>query len=145
MGAQEQVKPKDVLERLARTVNQHDLEAFVACFHRDYRSEQPVHPSRGFGGREQVRTNWQALFDGIPDFHAELLGTATHDDSVWSEWHWTGTRANQAQLDIRGVTIFTIEAGLIASGRLYMEEVEGAGGDIEETVRRISEGTRLED
>ena len=145
MGAQVEVKPKEVLERLHRAVNQHDLEAFVACFHPAYRSEQPVHPNRGFGGQEQVRTNWQALFEGIPDFHAELLATATEGDTVWSEWHWTGTRANEAPLDIRGVTLFRIEAGWIVSGRLYMEEVEEAGGDIDETVRHISEGTRLED
>jgi hypothetical protein len=74
-----------VLERLRRAVNQHDLEAFVACFHRDYCSEQPVHPDRDFGGREQVRTNWKALFEGIPDFHSELLATATEGDTVWSE------------------------------------------------------------
>jgi ketosteroid isomerase-like protein len=137
--------PKDVVERLHRAVNQHDLDEFVACFHPDYRSEQPVHPNRGFGGREQVRTNWMALFEGIPDFHAELLATATEGDTVWSEWHWTGTRANQAPLDIRGVTLFGIEAGRIVSGRLYMEEVEEAGGDIDETVRRLAEGSRLED
>ncbi len=59
--------------------------------------------------------------------------------------HWTGTRANEAPLDIRGVTLFGIEAGLIVSGRLYMEEVEEAGGDIDEAVRRFAEGTRLED
>jgi ketosteroid isomerase-like protein len=137
--------PKEVVERLHRAVNQHDLDEFVACFHPDYRSEQPVHPNRGFGGREQVRTNWMALFEGIPDFHAELLATATEGDTVWSEWHWTGTRANQAPLDIRGVTLFGIEAGRIVSGRLYMEEVEEAGGDIDETVRRLAEGSRLED
>lgn len=145
MGAQVEVKPQEVLERLHRAVNQHDLEAFVACFHPDYRSEQPVHPNRGFGGREQVRTNWKALFEGIPDFHADLLATATEGDTVWSEWRWTGTRANEAPLDIRGVTLFGIEAEWIVSGRLYMEEVEEAGGDIGETVRRLSEGTRLED
>ncbi len=145
MGAQAEVKPPEVLERLHRAVNQHDLEAFVACFHPDYRSEQPVHPNRGFGGREQVRTNWKALFEGIPDFRGELLATATEGDTVWSEWHWTGTRADEAPLDMRGVTLFGVEAGRIVSGRLYMEEVEEAGGDIDETVRRISEGTRLED
>jgi ketosteroid isomerase-like protein len=139
------VNPKEVLERLHRAVNQHDLEAFVACFHPDYRSEQPVHPNRGFGGREQVRTNWQALFEGMPDFHAELVATAAEGDTVWSEWHWTGSRANEAPLDIRGVTLFGIEAGRIVSGRLYMEEVEEAGGDIDETVRRLAEGTRPED
>jgi hypothetical protein len=63
---------------------------------------------------------------------------------VWAEWHWTGTRANEAPLDIRGVTLFGIEAALIISGRLYMEEVEEAGEDIDETVRRLAEGTRLE-
>ena len=144
MGAQVEVNPKDVLERLQRAVNQHDLEAFGACFHPDYRSEQPVHPNRGFGGREQARTNWKVLFEGIPDFHAELLATAIEGDTV-SEWHWTGTRANEAPLDIRGVTLFGIEDGWIVSGRLYMEEVEEAGEDIDETVRRFAEGTRRED
>jgi hypothetical protein len=42
------------------------------------------------------------------------------------------------------VTLFEIQNGRIVSGRLYMEEVEEAGGDIDETVRRLAEGTRLE-
>ena len=80
----------------------HDpsTSAFLACFDREYRSEQPAHPSRGFGGREQVEKNWSALFEGIPDFHAELLSTATEGDTVWSEWHSTGTRrANDTPLE----------------------------------------------
>jgi hypothetical protein len=43
---------------------------------------------------------------------------------------------------MRGVTLFGIENGRIVSGRLYMEEVEEAGGDIDETVSRLAEGTR---
>jgi ketosteroid isomerase-like protein len=144
MGAQVKVKPAEVVERLHHAMNRHDLEAFLACFDRDYRSEQPAHPNRGFGGREQVEKNWSALFEGIPDFHAELVASATEGDTLWSEWHWTGTRANEAPLDIRGVTLFRIENGRIVTGRLYMEEVEEAGGDIDETVRRLAEGTRLQ-
>lgn len=64
---------------------------------------------------------------------------------MWTEWRWTGTRANEAPLDIRGVTLFGVEDGRIVSGRLYMEEVEELGGDIDETVRRLAEGTRLEE
>jgi ketosteroid isomerase-like protein len=143
MGAH--VNPKGVLERLHHAMNQHDLEAFLACFDPDYRSEQPAHPNRGFGGREQVEKNWTALFKGIPDFHAELRASATEGDTLWTEWRWTGTRADEAPLDIRGVALFGIENGRIASGRLYMEEVEEAGGDIDETVRRLAEGTRLEE
>jgi hypothetical protein len=143
MGGSE-AKPVKVVERLHSAMNQHDLEAFLACFDPDYRSEQPAHPNRGFGGREQVEKNWRALFEGIPDFHAELLATAIEGDTLWSEWHWTGTRLDEAPLDIRGVTLFGIENGRVVSGRLYMEEVEEAGGDIDETVRRLAEGSRLE-
>jgi hypothetical protein len=55
-------------------MNEHDLEAFVAAFHDDYRSEQPAHPDRAFGGREQVRENWTTMFAEIPDFTAALTG-----------------------------------------------------------------------
>jgi len=99
-------------------MNRHDLTAFLACFDPGYRSEQPVHPHRGFGGREQVERNWSALFDSIPDFHAELLATTAEGDTLWSEWRWTGTRAGESPLDMRGVTLFRIRDGRIASGRL---------------------------
>jgi ketosteroid isomerase-like protein len=144
MGAHVQAASLEALERLHNAMNQRDLEAFLACFDPNYRSEQPAHPNRGFGGREQVEKNWAALFDGVPDFHAELLATATVGDTLWSEWHWTGTRENEAPLDMRGVTLFEIKNGRIVSGRLYMEEVEEAGADIDDTVRRLAGGNRLE-
>ena len=144
MGTRANTKPGEVVERLHQAMNRHDLEGLLACIDPAYRSEQPAHPNRGFGGREQVEQNWAALFDGIPDFHAQLLATATEGQTLWSEWHWTGTRANEAPLDVRGVTLFTVENGRIVSGRLYMEEVEEAGGNIDEAVRRLAEGTRSE-
>jgi len=138
MGAESQASPRGLLDQLQGAMNEHDLKAFLACFHPDYRSEQPAHPERGFGGREQVEKNWAALFGGIPDFRAELLGTAVEGDTVWAEWHWTGTREDGSPLDLRGVTLFGAETGQIAWGRLYMEEVEAEGEDIDETVRRLS-------
>jgi ketosteroid isomerase-like protein len=119
-------------------MNKHDVAAFLACFDPDYRSEQPAHPNRGFGGREQVEKNWTALFSGIPDFHAELVGTGADGDTVWAEWRWSGTRADEPSFDMRGVTLFGVEGGRIAWGRLYMEEVEAVGEDIDETVRRLA-------
>jgi limonene-1,2-epoxide hydrolase len=144
MGAHLHASSKEVLERLHHTMNQHDLAGFVACFGPDYRSEQPAHPTRGFGGREQVEKNWTALFAGIPDFHAELVAKTADGDTVWAEWRWFGTRAGEPPLEMRGVTVFGVEDGLIAWGRLYMEEVEAAGEDIDETVRRLAGPTRLE-
>ena len=68
------------------------------------------------------------------------MASATNGDTLWSEWRWTGSRADAAPLDMRGVTIFRIKDGRIVAGRLYMEEVEGAGGDIDETVRGLTDG-----
>jgi ketosteroid isomerase-like protein len=138
MEGEAQSDPRAVLERLERAMNACDLEAMLACIHEDYRSEQPAHPERGFGGRDQVEKNWSALFDAMPDFHAEALETAVEDTAVWTEWRWTGSRADGSTLDMRGVTLFGIKGGLITSGRLYMEEVEELGTDIDATVRRLS-------
>ena len=75
MSPQVQAASREALERLHAAMNTHDLEAFLACFDPQYRSEQPAHPVRGFGGREQVEKNWSAMFEGLPDFHADLLAS----------------------------------------------------------------------
>jgi len=122
------------LERLHAAMNRHDLEAMLECFDPDYRSEQPLHPNRGFGGKEQVRKNWSRMLDSFPDFEAELLGHAYSEGTVWSEWRWSATGLNMA-----GVTLFGVRDGRIVWGRLYMEPVEEDGEDIDEAVQSITE------
>jgi ketosteroid isomerase-like protein len=130
--------PLDVFGRLTAAQNAHDLEGMLACFHEDYRSEQPLYPARAFQGIDQVRTNWSALLEGIPDFHSEVLRTAVDDDTVWAEVHWTGTKADGTPFEERGVLIMGIAGDRVAWGRLYGEEVERAGADIDAVVRRMS-------
>ncbi len=89
-------------------MNQHDIEAFLECFDPNYQSEQPVHPGRGFGGRDQVYKNWSNMFDRFPDFKAELLRHITESDTMWAEWHWSATGLN-----MRGVTVMGIEVDRI--------------------------------
>jgi ketosteroid isomerase-like protein len=120
--------PLAVLDRLREAQNRHDLEAFVACFAPDYRSEQPAHPARAFRGREQVRANWAEVFRGVPDFRADVVAAAAAGDTAWTEWRWTGTHADGSPFDWRGVTRFGVRGGLLVWGRLYMEPVEDAGG-----------------
>jgi hypothetical protein len=81
-----------VSERLAQAMNAHHLEAQLACFHDNYRSEQPAHPARTFTGRDQVRQNWSKLFESIPDFQAEILRVAVVGNEEWAEWIWQGTK-----------------------------------------------------
>ena len=122
-----------VAERMAAALNAHDIDAFVDCFADDYDSAQPAHPDRAFRGREQVRTNWSAVFAGVPDFRAELVRAATVGDVEWSEWRWRGTG-----LDMAGVTVFGIREGRVAWARLYMEPIERAGAGIEAAVRDMA-------
>jgi ketosteroid isomerase-like protein len=130
----------EVLERLRDAQNRHDLDAFVACFDPEYHSEQPVHPERAFVGSNQVRKNWGAVFEGVPDFHAKLLRSAREGDVWWAEWHWEGSRVDGTRLDMRGVTIFGVRDGRIAWGRLYLEDVEVAGADIDKAVEHMAGG-----
>jgi ketosteroid isomerase-like protein len=123
-------------ERMLAALNAHDLDAFVACFHEDYRSEHPAHPDRAFTGREQVRENWAAMFAGIPDFRAELAACAGDDTTRWQEWVIQGTRRDGAPLDLRGVIICELRDGRIAAARLYLEEVASTSETIAETVQR---------
>ena len=127
-----------VLERLNAAMNAHDLEAFVACFQDDYESEQPAHPDRAFQGREHVRSNWSAIFDGVPDFRSELLGSTADGDSIWSEWQWQGTQSDGTLLDMVGVIVCGVSEDRISWARLYIEPVEQAGAGIESAVRRMT-------
>jgi ketosteroid isomerase-like protein len=126
-----------VAERLQVAMNARDIDAFVACFAEDYDSEQPAHPDRAFTGRDQVRENWSAIFEGVPDFGAELVSTAASGDFEWSEWRWRGTQADGTKLDMAGVIVGGVRDGLLQWARLYVEPVEQGEG-IEAAVRDMS-------
>ena len=128
----------EVVDRLAAALNAHDLEAAAALFHENYRSEQPAHPGRAFVGRAQMHANWQAMFAGIPDFRAELIRSVDDGDTTWSEWSWSGNRADGQDFRVRGVTLFEIKNGQITAGRLYLEDVEREVVSIEEAVQGLS-------
>ena len=129
--------------RLLNAMNAHDLDAFVAQFAPGYRSSQPAHPGRGFGGREQVRKNWTAIFGGVPDFSAELVAEATDGTTTFTEWAWHGHHADGSALEMRGVIVLQIgDDELIHAGRLYVEPVEQEAETIDEAVRRMAQPSR---
>jgi ketosteroid isomerase-like protein len=127
-----------VVKRLCEAMNQHDLEALLDCFDRNYHSEQPAHPQRTFDGSEQVRKNWSQVFSSIPDFQADLLRFTVEGDVEWSEWHWQGTQENGTRLNMRGVMILGIQNGRVTWGRLYMEPIEEESGDINANVANMT-------
>jgi ketosteroid isomerase-like protein len=127
-----------LVARLHAAMNAHDIEAFVGCFAPDYESVPPAHPGRAFSGREQVRTNWSAIFNAVPDFHAELVRLDAVGDVAWSEWQWQGAQTDGGRLDMAGVIVFGVRHDLIAWARLYVEPVEHEGAGIDAAVRDMT-------
>jgi ketosteroid isomerase-like protein len=126
----------DLVERLRKATNDHDLEALVACFATDYRNETPAHPERGFVGREQVRKNWTQIFASIPDLTTDVLRCTVDGESVWTEWEHRGTRPDGSAHVMRGVVIFGVTDGVAAWARFYLEPVQPGAGSVDEAVRR---------
>ena len=129
------------VERLVAATNAHDLDALVACFADDYVNETPVHPARGFTGREQVRRNWTQIFGAVPDIRTQLLRRAEDGDTIWTEWEMRGTRPDGSPHLMRGVIVFTVHDGLIAAARFYLEPVDERPDGVDAAVQQLTAPT----
>ena len=117
--------PKVVLERMIQAANRHDLDAMVAFFAPDFRSEQPFHPERNFVGQAGVWKNWNFFFTTIPDIQIDILGEVEEGDTVWAELLYHGTQTDGKKHAVRGVTLMGIQADQIIWARLYIETLSG--------------------
>ena len=136
MTAANEVGPAALVDRLRQATNDHDLDALVDCFTLDYHNETPVHPERGFTGRDQVRKNWAQIFAAIPDVTTDVLACAVDGDRVWSEWEHRGTRRDGSRHLMRGVIIFGVVEDRAAWAHFYLEPVQESVGGVDEAVRR---------
>jgi uncharacterized protein (TIGR02246 family) len=126
-----------VMADLRDAMNAHDAQRMAALFAEDYESVQPVHPSRRFDGRDQVLANWTSVFEGVPDFTAELVSWAVDGDTEWGEWDWRGHHADGSDFAMRGVVILDARDGVIERMRLYLEPVERGAEDIDAAVQEL--------
>jgi len=126
-----------MLERFRDAANSHDALRLAKLFAGDYRSNQPLHPQRGFSGSAQVLANWSAVFEGVPDFRSELIAWSASEGIEWGEWSWHGHHVDGSVFAMRGVTILVVRDGLISEGRLYMEPVDAGAGDIDAAVKEL--------
>ena len=122
--AQTPSSPKLVFERMISAANQHDLDAMVACFALDFRSEQPFSPERNFTGQAGVRKNWSFFFSAMPDFQVDVLSEAVEGDAVWAELLYHGTQVDGKKQVTRGVTISGIQGEHIIWAKLYIVTIQ---------------------
>ena len=123
-----------VIERLQAAVNAHDLDAIVDCFSSDYVNETPVHPARGFRGRDQVRVNWSRILGSIPNLTTSMTSVTRDGQVIWTEWEMKGTRPDGVAHLMRGVIIFTVEQDHITNARFYLEPVDNDELDVNAAV-----------
>jgi hypothetical protein len=127
------------IARLVDVMNRHDVHEMATLFRSDYRSEQPAHPNRGFGGAAQVEANWTQMFAGVPDMRAECVAEADDGTTAWTEWRWSGSHTDGTPFAMNGVVVFGLgDDDRIASARLYMEPVEQGGAAIDEAVQELA-------
>ena len=111
------------LARVLEATNAHDVERIVGCFTPDYVNETPCHPARGFVGSEQVRRNWTAILEAVPDLLSTVVDEVVVGDQVWSEWEMRGTRRDGAPQLMQGVIVFRVDGDRARSCRFYVEPV----------------------
>ncbi|MDP8936142.1 MAG: nuclear transport factor 2 family protein [Actinomycetota bacterium] len=116
--------PVAVVQRFVDAANRHDAQGVADCLHPDFDSAQPIYPSRNFRGSDQVRRNWQAIFQSEPGFRLTLLRSASAGDTVWVELHGAGK-----EVEVAGVFIMGVENNLVRWARVYSavvdQEVQG--------------------
>jgi ketosteroid isomerase-like protein len=127
--------PQGLIDRLVRATNAHDVNAVAACFAQDYENETPVHPARGFRGRDQVRRNWEQIFGFVPDLQVEVLRCTIDGDVAWTEWEMTGTRRDGTAHRMRGVILFVVRDEVACSARFYLEPVDEDTATVDDAVR----------
>ena len=124
-------------DRVCEATSSHDIDRLVDCFTEDYVNETPVHPERGFHGREQVRRNWTQIFAAIPDITAEVIRSDQVGDTVWSEWEMRGTQLDGAEHLMRGVMVFSLDEDRARALRFYLEPVDRSGLDVDQAVKQL--------
>ena len=131
--------PRSLLRRQEEALNAHDVDALADCFDENLESNDLVHPSQTFRGREQVRQNWALMIQNVPDLKAELRDCAVAGDTVWGEWRIYGTRRDGHMLDLRGVVISQVRDGRIVASRRYLAPLDVSAQSVDDYFRGLVE------
>jgi ketosteroid isomerase-like protein len=134
---------EDFLDNFQAAVASRQAERVAECFREDCRFELPVHPARGFVGRDQARQNWSMIFAAVPDLRVELVGAAHDGDTCWAEWSYTGTRTDGAPHLMRGVTIIKVDGtARLREARFYVDFVDAGRASITEHLQALQDSAR---
>jgi ketosteroid isomerase-like protein len=105
------------LDEFAQAFNRHDLDAIMAMMTEDCVFEasagNAVEGER-FAGQAAVRAAFADVFASYPDAQWANARHVVEGDRGFSEWVFSGTRADGLRVEVKGCDLFTLRDGKIA-------------------------------
>jgi ketosteroid isomerase-like protein len=116
---------QEFLQTFADAFNAHDMNAIMLHMTEDCifeASAGPDYDGEKFTGQERVRKAFENVFSTFPDAH---WGNARHfivGDRGFSEWIFSGTKADGTKVEVTGCDLFTFRDGRIAIKNSYRKD-----------------------
>jgi predicted ester cyclase len=134
MPEQDRPSARLVLERNITALNARDIEAYLANQRPDVEIRLPG--GAALHGREQVREYTEAMWEAFPDGTLTFGDQVLAEDVAATEVVFTGTHTGPMptpggsipptgrRVSLRSASILRIEHGLVASERVYVDQLE---------------------
>ena len=113
---------ENFLQSFADAFNAHDLNAVMAHMTDDCVFEASAGPDANgekFSGQEQVRKAFEIVFKTYPNAHWGKPKHFISGNRGFSEWVFTGTKADGTKVEVTGCDLFTFRDGKIAIKNSY--------------------------
>lgn len=110
------------LQSFADAFNAHDVDAIMSHMTEDCVFEASAGPDfdgEKFVGQEQVSKAFENVFETFPDAQWSNARHFIAGERGFSEWIFTGTKADGTGVEVTGCDLFTFENGKIAIKNSY--------------------------
>lgn len=119
----------DLMKRFGKAFNKADVDGILACVTDDFEWRLASGPDAPDGrivrGREAVRDALAARDAALGTVRFSEAVVAMAGERVLGTFRVTGTYADGSPLDVRGVDIYSLRDGLIATKDSYWKRIEG--------------------
>lgn len=113
---------KEFLQSFADAFNAHELDAIMAHMTEDCVFEASAGPDvdgEKFTGQAEVRRAFADVFASFPDAQWSNPRHFVSGDTGFSQWTFSGIRADGTKLEVTGCDLFTFRDGKIAVKNSY--------------------------
>ena len=113
---------KEFLQSFVDAFNMHDVKVIMSHMTEDCVFEASAGPDvdgEKFSGQDQVKKAFENVFASFPDAHWGYPMHFIEGDRGFSEWVFTGTKADGTRVEVTGCDLFTFRDGKIAIKNSY--------------------------